>query len=333
MIKITIGRDRQCAICFENYSQVSSKHGELVISDDGRIAFTDYSTNGSFVNGQLVHHTSVFVNYGDAIVFPGNAVLDWNVVAELVRHQQSGGYQSAPQQPQQPQQAPQAEPARPQANAMASNSSYSSGETLSFSQTMSEGFSSGLKNSLSMVGAVILWMLTIWVPYINIGTTIAILTLPMLYARKEAFNPAYIFDSSFRRIMGNYLLLTVFRNLIVFVSSIFMVIPSIVMTLTYMLSDFYLVEEGQDPIKAMQSSARATYGSKWTIFGIILVYAICYNLVALIFIGLTVAAAKGGAALAIVVGLISFVAMIAMGSVAFGIVGSIWRQLKAKGNE
>ena len=83
----------------------------------------------------------------------------------------------------------------------------------------------------------------------------------------------------------------------------------------------------------MQSSARATYGSKWTIFGIILVYAICYNLVALIFIGLTVAAAKGGAALAIVVGLISFVAMIAMGSVAFGIVGSIWRQLKAKGNE
>lgn len=326
MIKITIGRDRQCAICFENYSQVSSKHAELVISDDGRIAFTDYSTNGSFVNGQLVHHTSVFVNYGDAIVFPGNAVLDWNVVAELVRRQQG-----APQQQAQPQ--PQAEPARPQANAMASNSSYSSGETLSFSQTMSEGFSLGLKNSLSMVGAVILWILTIWIPYINIGTTIAISTLPMLYARKEAFNPAYIFDSSFRRIMGNYLLLSVFRYFIVFVSSIFMVIPSIVMTLTYMLSDFYLVEEGQDPIKAMQSSARATYGSKWTIFGIILVYAICYNLVALIFIGLTVAAAKGGAALAIVVGLISFVAMIAMGSVAFGIVGSIWRQLKAKGNE
>ena len=326
MIKITIGRDRQCAICFENYSQVSSKHAELVISDDGRIAFTDYSTNGSFVNGQLVHHTSVFVNYGDAIVFPGNAVLDWNVVAELVRRQQG-----APQQQAQPQ--PQAEPARPQANAMASNSSYSSGETLSFSQTMSEGFSLGLKNSLSMVGAVILWILTIWIPYINIGTTIAISTLPMLYARKEAFNPAYIFDSSFRRIMGNYLLLSVFRYFIVFVSSIFMVIPSIVMTLTYMLSDFYLVEEGQDPIKAMPSSARATYGSKWTIFGIILVYAICYNLVALIFIGLTVAAAKGGAALAIVVGLISFVAMIAMGSVAFGIVGSIWRQLKAKGNE
>ena len=38
---------------------------------------------------------------------------------------------------------------------------------------ISEGIGLGIKNAISMLGATILWLLTIWIPYLNVGTTIA----------------------------------------------------------------------------------------------------------------------------------------------------------------
>ena len=46
-----------------------------------------------------------------------------------------------------------------------------------------EGIGVGLKNSLSLLGAIVLWILTIWIPYINVGTTIAIYTIPVALSK------------------------------------------------------------------------------------------------------------------------------------------------------
>lgn len=328
MIKITIGRNRDCSICFEGYSQVSSRHAELVISDDGRMTFTDYSTNGSYVNGQLVQHATVLVTYGCEIVFPGNAVLDWNHVAQIVRaQQQGGGYQEAPQQNSAPVENNGGGQVEKKPAAAVSTTA-----TLSFTQTLSEGLSTGLRNCLSFIGAVILWVLTIWIPYINVGTTIAIVTLPLLYARGETFSPLLIFDSSYRRIIGNFMLLSVLRGSIIFASMLFMIIPSFVMLFSYLLAPFYLIEKDQNPLEAMQSSSRATYGSKWTILAVYVIYFIAAGFVMGLFGGLAAAVSGGGPAVGIIIGLVGLFVVIATYSVLFGIIGSIWNQLKNKTN-
>jgi pSer/pThr/pTyr-binding forkhead associated (FHA) protein len=312
MIKLLIGRSAECDICYDSVYEISSKHAEIVVGDDGRIIFTDYSTNGSYVNGQAVHHTSVMVSYGAVIMFPGNVVLDWNIVASKMNP----------------------EPVMPSYASSEADMPVSTpqGGTLSFSQTITDGFTSGFRNCLSLIGAVILYILTIWIPYINVGTTIALLSLPLFYAQGKAFNPLYIFDSQYRRDIGNFLLLAIFRMSVISVSAIFMFIPSIVMTITYMLSNLFLIDQGKDPIAAMQMSSRTTYGSKWTIFAVMLVYLLILSTIIGIFAGLTAASASVGVGLVVVLGFITFIAVIVMSSVSIGILGSVWNQLKDKSN-
>ena len=54
---------------------------------------------------------------------------------------------------------------------------------LAFNQILSEGMQIGLKNIASVLGAVILWILTLWIPYLNVGTTIALFTMPIELAK------------------------------------------------------------------------------------------------------------------------------------------------------
>ena len=314
MIKLLIGRSVECDICYDGVPQISSKHAEMTVGDDGRMIFTDYSTNGSYVNNQLVHHSSVMVAYGDIIMFPGNITLDWDIVSSKLY--------SAPQE------------VSPNASQVQQSTqpSYKSQDKLSFSQTMSDGFSSGFRNCLSLIGAMILYILTIWIPYINIGTTIALSTLPLLYARGESFNPLIIFESHYRREMGQYLLLMVFKNSAIMVSLIFMFFPSLVMTFSYLLSTFFLIEEGQDPISSMKLSNQATYGSKWTMFGVVLVFMLCCYAITGILFGLAALSVQAGAAVVAIIALLAFLASIVMVSIYIGLLGSMWNQLKNKTN-
>ena len=65
---------------------------------------------------------------------------------------------------------------------------------ISVVSVLSEGVGLGLKNAPSLLGAVILWLLTIWVPYINVGTTIAIQTIPIELSKGKVISPLFIFD-------------------------------------------------------------------------------------------------------------------------------------------
>lgn len=334
MIKILIGRSAECQICYEGISQISSKHAELIIGDDGRMMLTDYSTNGTMVNGQMVHHKSIPVSYGEEIMFPGNVALDWNLVASVFNQMKSNSnQQAAPSYPSYPSapSAPSA-PMPPQSAPSSSNGggANSGNGTLSLSLTLSEGFTMGFRNSLSFLGTIILYGLTIWVPYINIGTTIAIASLPLLYAKNQSFSPFFIFESSYRKRMGDCLLLSVFMGSITIVSTIAMFFPALVIGLTYSLSLLFLLDREQDPIASMQSSQKATYGSKWTMFGAYLIFILCQGFVSgllTLLVGLSV---EGGIPLAIIVGLLSYVVSIIFASTLVGMRASIWKQLNSK---
>ncbi len=80
---------------------------------------------------------------------------------------------------------------------------------LDFALTVREMCVAGLKNLPAVVAAVVLWALTVWIPYLNVGTTIGLAMLPLSMTDGKKVNPLSIFDSRWRRCMGEYLLLGV----------------------------------------------------------------------------------------------------------------------------
>lgn len=173
------------------------------------------------------------------------------------------------------------------------------------------------------MAAVVLYLVTIWIPYINIGTTIAITLLPTQLAKGEVINPASIFDSKYRRYMGEYLITTGLMILPILIAFAFLYIPGIVLSLAWSLSYYFLIEKGKNPMEAIKASNDATYGSKWTMFFVMLVFCIVFGVT----FGIL-----GAVCSLIDVGFITFLVMFALVvlaiSIDMAIEASIWKQLK-----
>lgn len=194
---------------------------------------------------------------------------------------------------------------------------------LDFSETLKDAITIGVKNAPSIIAAVVLWLITIWIPYLNIGTTIAITLLPTQLAKGNIINPLEIFDAKYRRYMGEFFItmgLMVFPILIGF---IFMFVPAIVLAISWSLAYYFLIEKGKNPIQAIKASNDATYGSKWTMFFVSLVVGIVVGIV----ISLLQALCN-----AINVSVITFIVMFILYvlaiSINMAVNASFWKQLK-----
>ena len=139
--------------------------------------------------------------------------------------------------------------------------------------TFSDGFSTSFKLATNqffpVLGAFILWLLTIWIPYINVGTTIGLVRLQIKLGRKESIRPTDIFDAENRAIMGNIFLLWSFMTTGIVIGFVFFVIPGIVLLYAWILSSMVLLDKKLSPIDSITKSYELTYGHKWTIFFII----------------------------------------------------------------
>lgn len=87
-MKITIGRGPDNDIVYD-IPMISTKHAELLINSNGTIILKDISSNGTWINGRLLHHDSCVVRQGDNVLFPGNVILDWSMVNYLYFKSQS----------------------------------------------------------------------------------------------------------------------------------------------------------------------------------------------------------------------------------------------------
>ncbi len=194
---------------------------------------------------------------------------------------------------------------------------------LDFATTLQDAIAIGLKNAPSVIAAVALWLVTIWVPYINVGTTIAITLLPTRLAKGEIVNPLGIFDSKYRRYMGEYFITMGLMVFPILIGLIFMIVPAIVLSLAWTLSYYFLFEKGKNPIQAIKASNDATYGSKWTMFAVQLVVGIIVGIVLGIFRFLCDT---------IDVGFITFIVMFVLYvlaiSISMAVNASYWKQLK-----
>ena len=194
---------------------------------------------------------------------------------------------------------------------------------LNFSTTLKEAISIGLENAPSVIAAVILWLITIWVPYINVGTTIAITLLPTQLAKGKIINPLSIFEGKYRRYMGEYFITMGLMIFPILIGVIFMFVPAIVLSIAWTLSYYFLIEKGKNPIQAIKASNDATYGSKWIMFAAKLVVGIIAGIFLAIFQVLCYA---------IDVEFITFVVMFVLYvlviSIDMAVNASFWKQLK-----
>lgn len=153
---------------------------------------------------------------------------------------------------------------------------------ITLGSVLSEGLGIGVKNALSIVAATVLWMLTIWIPYLNVGTTIAMTTIPIELSKGQIISPLFIFDAKYRQYMGEYFTLIGLMLIALIPAFLFMIVPGIIIGIGWSLSIYILLDKGVAPGEALVRSNKATYGYKWTIF---LVGAVLY---AVYWIGMTV---------------------------------------------
>lgn len=194
---------------------------------------------------------------------------------------------------------------------------------LDFAETFKDAIAIGVKNAPSIIAAVALWLVTIWIPYLNVGTTIAITLLPTELAKGSVINPLGIFDSKYRRCMGEFFIATGLQVMGIYAAMIFLFFPAIVLALSWSLAYYYLLEKGKNPLEALRASNDATYGSKWIMFFINLTFIVATVIVLGILSGICTA---------INAGFLTFVVMLAaiilVASISMAIKASFWRQLK-----
>lgn len=137
---------------------------------------------------------------------------------------------------------------------------------LTFEGMFKDGFSIGIKNITAVIVNMLLWVLTVWIPYLNIGTTIGLISMVAKMGRADGLKMTEIFNPSYRKYMGEFFLVYGFMMSGIFMGFIFLVIPGIVIGIAWSLSPLLVLDKGLDPVAAIKKSNDLTYGKKWLIF-------------------------------------------------------------------
>lgn len=329
MMTFYIGRNPENTIVY-NEPSISGKHAELTVCDDGRIIFRDYSTNGTYVNGQFVNQNTVAVSFGDSIIFPGNIPFDWNQVSSALNSM------AQPQPQQQPQGYGQHVQGdgyirQQQASQPVPSETWPANQAgLNFSQTFREAFSIGFGHVGTCAGALLLWLLTCWIPYINLGTFFGLQGMVNAWAKGEPFGATDIFDSKYRRMLPELLLGGSFRGAILLISAVLLIVPAFVLAISTMFSTLIMIDREYSPVEAIRESNRITYGSKWTIFGVQIVVALIFGVASGIISGIFGIVGFFSPVIGVVLAILELlIHLFVVMPVSFGMTASMWRQLSA----
>lgn len=186
-------------------------------------------------------------------------------------------------------------------------------EKLNVMQTIKDGVRYGLKNFLPLLLMVILYVVTVWIPYLNVGTTIGLYKAVIGIGRGETIEPTSIFSKeNFKNLSGFFLLLGLLYIGIV-VACFFMFIPAIVMSIAWGFAIYFFLDKKVSPLKALQLSYDSTYGNKWRIFAVGLLCSILIGLIC----GLLGAIPKAGPVLVALASILCCAIMVAVEGVMY----------------
>ena len=153
---------------------------------------------------------------------------------------------------------------------------------IALAKVLTEGFSIGIKNFVSLFVATLLWIVTIWIPFINVGTTIAIKSVPIELSKGRIISPLFIFDKKYRQYMGEFFNLIGLMMISLIPAFLFMIVPGIIINISWSLAIYIMLDKEVSPSDALIMSNKATYGYKWIIFGVSVVLGVCFFIVNLI---------------------------------------------------
>lgn len=156
---------------------------------------------------------------------------------------------------------------------------------------------------------------------LNVGTTIAMATIPIELSKGKVISPLFIFDGKYRKFMGEYFTLIGLMYLAIIPALFFMIVPGIIISIGWSLAIYILLDKGVAPGEAMIQSNKATYGYKWTIFGVSFLLVLVFY----ILLWIINAIASGGFAM-----LLLFIVSIVYTVAALGCSAVIYRNLTAE---
>lgn len=186
-------------------------------------------------------------------------------------------------------------------------------EKLDIMQTIKDGVRYGLKNFFPLLLMVILYVVTLWIPYLNVGTTIGLYKAIIGIGRGETIDPVSIFSKdNFKNLSGFFLLLGLLYIGIV-VAFFFMFIPGMVMSIAWGFAVYFFIDKKVSPLKSLQLSYDTTFGNKWRIFFTELLCGILISIICCIFVAIP----KVGAVLAGIATVLCSAIMVAVEGVMY----------------
>ena len=109
--------------------------------------------------------------------------------------------------------------------------------------TIKDGFQLAIKNVLPLILLVILYVITVWIPYLNVGTTIGLYKAVIAMSRGEVVDPVSIFDKENFKFFGNFFLLMGFMSMGITAATAFMFVPGIILHTNEFLNALHNVEK------------------------------------------------------------------------------------------
>jgi len=197
---------------------------------------------------------------------------------------------------------------------------------LAVGATIQEGITIGTKNIGTIFVNILLWVLTIWIPYINVGTTIGLVAgIVSKASRGEIIPMTEVFDPKYRKYMGEFFLVSGLVGIGIFMGILFGIIPGIVIGLAWSLAVLLVVDKGKNPTKALILSNNYTYGYKWKMAGIYFLTALIFSVAQLILLG--IGNHLDNDEITFIISLIVFLSVLFEFFVTIGLQASIYRQL------
>jgi hypothetical protein len=185
--------------------------------------------------------------------------------------------------------------------------------------TIKDGIAIGTKNIGPILVNVLLWALTCWIPYLNIGTTIGLWVGIVSKASKgEAIPFTEIFDPKYRKYMGEFFLTAGLMGMGIVAGLVFFIIPGYVIALAWSLALLLAIDKGKNPTEAISLSNKLTYGNKLRIFAVLILVGLAFGILS----GILSRIPAVGMFLAFIVSLFMLFVMI-------GVQASIYKQLAA----
>ncbi|MCL2065399.1 MAG: hypothetical protein FWG98_13655 [Candidatus Cloacimonetes bacterium] len=190
-------------------------------------------------------------------------------------------------------------------------------QKLDIVETIKEGINIGFTNLAPILVNVVLWVLTCWIPYLNVGTTIGLFVgIVSKASRGETISSTEIFDPKYRKYMGEFFLTFGMMIVGIYAGFIFGIIPGIIISYAWSLALLLLIDKGKNPTEALTLSNNFTYGYKWRMFAIYLLLGITFAILATLF-----------ALIPYLCYVLIFALIVVLLGVQIGVQASIYRQL------